>query len=211
MKSPFKKIKDFVRGRYDYQRKRQTGNEQRWQLIQDRSMGARSLLDVGCNTGRLTAWAAENGFFALGLETNWDALAVARRQCKPNLTLAFMHFLVTPENVAALPVEDVVLCLSVYHQWHKNFGHDGAQKILKTLGAKAQRWLFFEPASKQSKYGDKPPDFTDRDERSIVDYNLTMLSGLFGEKNVEFLGATPAGRSEPFRYLFAVQMQPLTI
>ncbi|MEP6662297.1 MAG: hypothetical protein ABJC04_01415 [Verrucomicrobiota bacterium] len=176
-------------------------------MIEAHSTGARSLLDVGCNTGWLTALAAEKGFFSLGLETNWEALVAARKQCKPDLSLAFMHFLVTPENIAALPVQDVVLCLSVYHQWHRNFGHDGAQKILKTLGTKAQRWLFFEPASKQSKYGPTPPDFTDQDERSIVDYNLRMLRELFGGKNVAFLGATEAGRSEPFRYLFAIQIQ----
>src|SRR5439155_505262 len=81
------------------------------------------------------------------------------------------------------------------------FGHEGAQQILHILGTKARRRLFFEPASKQSKYGAKPPTFTDRDERSIIDYNHRMLGGLFGKKNVEFLGATTASRSESVRYL----------
>ncbi len=40
---------------------------------------------------------------------------------------------------------DVVLCLSVYHHWHHDFGREGAQH-LRTLGTKAQRFMFFELA-----------------------------------------------------------------
>src|SRR5204862_1952135 len=114
---------------------------------------------------------------------------------------------VTPETVARLPICDVVLCLSVYHQWYAKFGREGAERILRTLGSKARHWLFFEPPSKQSKYGSEPPAFTDRDEHSIVEYNRGMLGSLFRQENVEFLGGTQASRSESFRYLFTVRMQ----
>ena len=119
-----------------------------------------------------------------------------------------MRFIVTPESVTALPVCDVVLCLSVYHQWHQIFGHQGAQQILRTLGTKARQFLFFEPASQRSKYGPVPPDYNDRDERSIVDYNLGMLGRLFCREKVEFVAATPASHSEKVRYLFSIQMTP---
>jgi hypothetical protein len=46
----------------------------------------------------------------------------------------------------------------------------------------------------------------DRNQHSIVDYNLGMLGGLFGRPNVEFAAATPASRAEQFCCLFAIQM-----
>ena len=189
----------------DYQKTRRAGTKERWKLIQSRITGTSSLLDVGCSSGRMTALAAEAGLFAIGVDANWEMISEARKKCRPNLSLAYTHFVVTPQSVAALPVCDVVLCLSIYHQWHCKFGHNGAQQILHVLGTKARKRLFFEPASKQSKYGPNPPAFTDRDERSIIDYNRGML-GALGSENVEFLGATKANRSESVRYLFTIQM-----
>jgi len=189
----------------DYQKTRRSGTAERWGLIQSRVQGPASLLDVGCSSGLLTALASGFGFFAIGLDANWDVLTEARKKCRPHLNLAFMHFVVTPETVALLPVCDIVLCLSIYHQWYAKFSREGAERILLTLGTKARQRMFFEPPSKQSKYGPQPPAFIDRDERSIVDYNREMLGRLFGKDNVEFLGATEASRSEPLRYLFTIQ------
>ena len=209
MQTTLKKIRRLIWNRkQDYQKTRQAGTKERWKLIQSRITGTSSLLDVGCSSGLLTALAAAAGFFAIGLDSNWEVVSDARRKCKPNLSLAYAHFVVTPQSVTVLPVCDVVLCLSIYHQWHCKFGHEGAQQILQILGTKARKRLFFEPASRQSKYGPKPPTFTDHDERSIIDYNHRMLGGLFGKENVEFLGATTASRSESVRYLFTIQMQP---
>ncbi len=203
MRTTLRKIRALVFGkRHDYQRTRSRGTEERWRLIQSRIAGTQSLL------GRLAALAAEMGLFAIGVEANWAALSGARRKYKASSRLAYMRFIVTPESVTALPVCDVVLCLSVYHQWHEIFGHQGAQQILHTLGTKARRFLFFEPASQRSKYGPVPPDYNDRDERSIVDYNLGMLGRLFCREKVEFVAATPASRSEKVRYLFSIQMTP---
>jgi len=181
------------------------GTNERWELIRSRSAGAKSLLDVGCNAGVLTELAAHAGLTAVGVEANPKILSVAYRRCKPGLALSYVHCVVTPDNVATLPVCDVVLCLSVYHQWHVAFGHDDAQRILETLGSKARRALFFESASQRRKYGSAPPNFIDRDQNSIVQYNLEMLGKLFGRSNVEFVKATPASRGERFRCLFAVQ------
>jgi len=191
----------------DYQKKRRGGTQERWNLIQSRIAGASSLLDVGCSSGALTDLAAETGLFAIGLDANWGVISDARKKSRPNLALAYTHFVITPQSVTALPVCDIVLCLSIYHQWHRDFGHEGAQQILSILGTKARNRLFFEPASKQSKYGPKPPVFADCDERSIINYNHGMLAALFGDQNVELLGATTASRSESVRYLFTIQMQ----
>jgi SAM-dependent methyltransferase len=203
------KIKKLVLGkRHDYQKTRSGGTEERWRLIQSRIAGTQSLLDVGCNLGRLTALAAQMGLFAIGVEADWGALSDARLEYKAISRLAYMRFIVTPESVTALPVCDVVLCLSVYHQWHQTFGHQGAQQILYTLGTKARQLLFFEPASQRSKYGPVSPDYNDQDGRSIIDYNLAMLRGLFCGAKVEFVGATTASHSEKIRYLFSIQMTP---
>ena len=209
VRTTLRKIRALVFGkRHDYQRTRSRGTEERWRLIQSRIAGTQSLLDVGCKLGRLAALAAEMGLFAIGVEANWAALSGARRKYKASSRLAYMRFIVTPESVTALPVCDVVLCLSVYHQWHEIFGHQGAQQILHTLGTKARRFLFFEPASQQSKYRPVPPDYDDRDECSIVDYNLGMLGGLFCGKKVEFVAATPANHGERLRHLFGIQITP---
>jgi len=209
MQTTLKKITRLIWNRKrDYQKTRQGGTKERWKLIESRITGTSSLLDVGCSSGLITALAAASGLFAIGLDSNWEVLSDARKKCKANLSLTYVHFVVTPQSVAVLPVCDVVLCLSIYHQWHCKFGHEGAQQILQILGTKARKRLFFEPASRQSKYGPKPPTFTDHDERSIIDYNHRMLGGLFGKENVEFLGATTASRSESVRYLFTIQMQP---
>jgi SAM-dependent methyltransferase len=199
------RIRNVFLRRRDYQLTRKAGTTARWKLIESRSESASSLLDVGCNTGRMTALAAERGFFAIGLDANWSLLAQASRRCRRDLSLGYVHFVVTPQSVSMLPLCDLILCLSVHHQWHKKFGHEGAQTILRILGAKARQKLFFEPASRQSKYGAQPPPIVDFDERSIIDYNMGMLGGLFGSEHVGFLGGAPAAGSEPFRYLFVVE------
>lgn len=190
----------------DYQKNRRAGTGERWVLIQGRIDGCKSLLDVGCSSGLLTSLAAGFGCLAIGVDENWKVLAKAQKRCRPYLSLAFLHFVVTPQTVEQLPTCDVVLCLSIYHQWHAKFGHEGAQHILRTLGSKARRRMFFEPPSRQCKYGAQPPPIIDRDERSIAPYNLEMLGGLFGRENVEFLGGTRGGHNESHRYLFTIQM-----
>jgi hypothetical protein len=188
-----------------HQRTRVEGTEKRWHLIKSRISGAKSLLDIGSNIGVLTETAARAGLFALGLEADWQAVSVARRNCKPNLPLAYMHLAVTPSNVTALPTADVVLCLSVYHHWHRDFGHDGAQHILRMLVSKAQQTLWFEPPSRRSKYWAMPPDFVDHDLNSIVEYNLGMLSEVASGAKVVFVGRTPASEGEKFRCLFVIE------
>jgi len=101
----------------------------------------------------MTALAAEVGLFAIGLDGNWEVISDACRKSKPNLSLAYIHFVVTPQSVAVLPVCDVVLCLSIYHQWHREFGHEGAQQILRILGTKARKRLFFEPPRSRADMG----------------------------------------------------------
>jgi SAM-dependent methyltransferase len=44
---------------------------------------ARTILEVGCGTGRFTRWLAEQGLQAMGLELSWPMLAVAARLGSP--------------------------------------------------------------------------------------------------------------------------------
>jgi hypothetical protein len=55
-------------------------------------------LDVGSNIGLLTAMTARTGLFAIGVEGDWNALSAARRKYEPTLSVAYMHFFVTPET-----------------------------------------------------------------------------------------------------------------
>jgi SAM-dependent methyltransferase len=208
MVSAFNRVARLFTAAPHYQQARAEGTRQRWDLIQARLAGAGSLLDVGCAGGLMTRLAAGAGLFAVGLEANARVVRRAARAVAPGASAAFMHFRMTPESVASLPTFDAVLCLSVYHYWHREFGDAAAQRMLRGLGMRAARCLFFEPASRQKKYGRTPPAFVDGDERSIVEYNHRLLAGLFGGADrVECLGPTPCIGKEPYRYLFMVRTE----
>ncbi len=81
-----------------------------------------------------------------------------------------------------------------------------ASSGLRTLGEKAHQRLFFEPPSKQSKYGAEPPPIIDRDEPSIVSYNERCWGNSSAQGRWNTWGGTQASRSKSFRYLFCVEM-----
>ncbi len=119
-----------------------------------------------------------------------------------------MRFIVTPESVTALPVCGVRPLLIRLAPVAPDFRSSRCPANSPYARNESATVFVFEPASQQSKYGPVPPDYDDRDERSIVDYNLGMLGGLFCVKKVEFVAPTPASRSEKVHYLFSIQMTP---
>jgi SAM-dependent methyltransferase len=193
-------------GRSLYQDKRAEGNEQRWEIIRAQ-LGAEdgSLLDVGCNAGLLTRRAAERGLVALGCDIMPAAVARATRIHRGTPGLAFMQLEITPQTIARLPSFDVVLCLSVHHYWVKAFGEAAAWDMMRTLVGKARRKLFFEPASRHTKYKPVVPDFVELDRGSIERYNTERLRAAAGtEHAVTCLGATSGVGKEVFRVMFLV-------
>lgn len=193
-----------MRRKRHWQEVRSEGTRQRWELISD-ALGSddRTLLDVGCNTGLLTLAAADHGMFALGIDKMPEAVDSARDLAAGRERVAFMHLELTRDDLEALPTFDVVLFLSVYHQWVANLGDQVAREMLGVLASKARSRFFFEPAAIRSKYGSEPPPISDLDEHSIVEVNTQLLQQAVGAE-VRYLGSTPAV-NEAFRCLFMVQ------
>lgn len=190
-----------------YQENRPDGTRQRWERLSGRlDPDDKSLLDVGCDIGTYTQAAACRGLVVLGIEQKEDRVRTAIRRTKGGERVAFMVLALTPENIRSLPDFDVVLFLSVYHQFVRSYGPETAQQMLMELGRKANRKLFFEPAGTRREYRDGAVGFEDMNEASIRDYHMEFLGGLFPDaEEVSYLGATECRGSEPFRTLFEVK------
>jgi ubiquinone/menaquinone biosynthesis C-methylase UbiE len=188
-----------------YQAKRSLGTEQRWEMINAQlDDGDRSLLDIGCNLGRMTRCAADKGLFAVGIDPLSRAIASARESNRDAAHLAFMRSEITPQTVTKIPSFDVVLCLSVYHYWMALYGEATAWSMVGGLVERSKRKFFFEPASLLKKYGAHPPaDVADLHREGLVDYHLTRLREAGGANStVLHLGETACLGREPFRLLF---------
>src|SRR5439155_25126778 len=95
--------------------------------------GDQSLLDIGCNLGRMTRFAADRGLFSLGIDSAQRAIASASEANRDVPHLAFMRYEIAPETVAKLPSFDVILCLSVYHYWMQLHGETAAWSMVARL------------------------------------------------------------------------------
>lgn len=186
--------------REPFQIKRSEQTEKRWKLIESElSEDDDNLLDIGCDAGVLTSKAARTGRLAIGI----DRHEVAHSQKKfpgafehaLNLTrdmknLGFVNMEITPDNVDSLPSTDVVLLLSVYHYWYREFGKATAERMLSTF--KGANLIFFSSTSVKRRYDpsnykagtdevEEIPDFVDRDKKSVNDYHKRVLSSTLGD------------------------------
>jgi SAM-dependent methyltransferase len=190
-----------------YQAKRSQATEQRLDLISARlDERDQSLLDIGCNLGRMTRFAADKGLLALGIDSGRRPIADACEANRDVPHLAFMRSEITPEMVTKLPSFDVILCLSVYHYWMELYGETAAWSMVTRLIERSRRKFFFEPASLLKKYGaHPPPGVADLDREGLLDYHMTRLREAAGAGwTVTHLGETPALGPESFRLLFLV-------
>lgn len=108
--------------------------------------GGGSALDLGCDLGYFTFRLAEAGYVALGVEASPDYVFLARALAEIGRyeSATFLRLAIAPDNVAALPACDVVLCLSVFHHWVKHHGPAGAEGMLRQAARRAGRHLVFE-------------------------------------------------------------------
>jgi SAM-dependent methyltransferase len=189
---------------FSYQLSRMEGVETRFKMIKPYIDNNTSVLDIGSNAGMITAKLAEEGVFAIGIELKPDVVADAREYHEERNNLAFINSRVSLETLPALPQFDVVLLLSVYHQWYEAYGEETAKEMLSLLARKTNQRLFFEAAGQKSKYGDSDLPFTDFDENTIVDYNLKFLNQLLSDGfEITYLGPSPRRKNATGeRYVF---------
>lgn len=141
-----------MRKRGSYQDTRARGTAKRWQLIKkELDEWDESIVDIGCNAGKLTVNTAQNGLFSLGVDTpESEAIMDAIEKSKQIENVAFMRAQVSPDNINHFTNFDVVFLLSVYHHWWRQFGEESAEAMLQSFHGVNK--IFFEPPSKQSKY-----------------------------------------------------------
>ena len=123
------------------------GTLSRWAAIADELPTPPALaVDIGSHTGYFSLRLAERGFMVVGYEPSRRlfriATAAADRAGQPSV--AFMPVAVTPTNVTSLPEADVVLVLSVFHDWCEAFGFDRSLEMLDAVWQRTRRTLFFE-------------------------------------------------------------------
>ena len=195
----------FTRSGQPFQTRRSEQTQKKWELIaQNLSDSDASLLDIGCDAGHLTANAAERGILSIGVD-RYEKFEGARERAhtlsKERTDLGFVNKGLTPGNMDSLPETDVVLLLSVYHYWYREFGREAAEEMLGSLSGSDK--IFFSSTSLKRRYDPrefdehsrkKPelPTFTDRDQKEVIQYHEDLLrSSLRGNYQIEYLGAIP--------------------
>lgn len=161
--------------------------EERWELLKANIDDEDStILDIGCAEGHLTARFAELGLMSIGIERYAHSVASARTSNGDQSNLGFLQFEATPESIDSLPTVDVVLLLTVYHHWVREYGWENAEEMMRSVGEKCGK-LFFEMPNRKV---DRPqiPDYTGD---SLVEYYTAYLDLIYdGEATVKHLGTT---------------------
>ena len=89
---------------------------------------------------------AERGFIVLGFEPSRRLIRIAGAAADRvgQSSVAFAPNPIDPGNVQILPDADVVLVLSVFHDWCKAFGLQRSVEMLDGVWTKTRKMLFFE-------------------------------------------------------------------
>ncbi len=211
---PKKKVKSWLIDRLfsysggDYQRGRYS--KDKFDLITSRLnlSEIRNVLDVGCNEGFISAEFAKRGKFCIGIDVGPYYLNHVLNDLENiygSQSPAFGVFPLTEENIALVPEFDLVLLLSVHHQWVNEYGNEYAGRLVGRLVDKARSYFVIEFAATAKKYGFTEPKFDDNDEESIKAYAESWLRGLQGSGTVEYVGKNREGsEAEPYRFLFMI-------
>jgi hypothetical protein len=103
-------------------------------------------IDIGSHTGFFSFRLAERGFVVLGCEPSRRLvrIATAAADYLQQPSVAFMPVAVGPANVGSLPDADVVLVLSVFHDWCEAFGFERSLGMLDVVWQRTRKVLFFE-------------------------------------------------------------------
>jgi SAM-dependent methyltransferase len=111
--------------------------------------GTRQVVDIGSNNGFFSIALAERGYEVIGYEPHAPFVRGATQICErfqiPNVTF-FVKGL-DPTSSKDVFDSDVCLVLSVFHNWVKQYGFEGANQVLTNLWSKTRKTMFFELAS----------------------------------------------------------------
>jgi hypothetical protein len=169
------------------------------------SVGARSLVDVGCDVGWYVFSAAFKGLTAIGIEPEPRACRLFL-YTKSKLDLRNVGLLVadlSPVTKNVVPNADAILFMSVWHHLVRYHGLEAATELLEAVWERTDKVLFFETGEQEMPPRFHLPEFKPDAQAWIERYLTEHLAG----SRVTHLGRhsafTPDGR-RCFRNLFAV-------
>jgi hypothetical protein len=143
--------------------RRAEGSWSRWAAIEaalDEHEDLRTATDLGANVGFFTVKLAQRGLATLAVENdevaNRTALYSVRRAAVPNVGVLMLEL--NPDTLELLAPADVVIFLSLWHHFVREYGLTDATALLRGIWKRTRRVLFFETGEDEmpSDYGLPP-------------------------------------------------------
>lgn len=159
----------------------------------------KSILDIGTNAGAVSRLLSEN-YFVVGIDQKIDTRGY--EYPLKNTALGEIEF--NLKNAKKIPKFDVVLLLSVHHQFYANLPEREADELVRSAINIAKKVVFIEFAALNSKYS-FIDTFLDNDEESVLDYAFNYLNQLQPHLKTSYLGKCPESDWKPFRFIFMIE------
>jgi len=161
-----------------------------------------NVLDIGCNYGQISNRFSKIGKFCVGIDSLPCFSTDAYGENGPALGVISLN----PRNIELIPSFDLILLLSVHHQWIKQYGDDYAKKLVEKIISKTKKYFIIEFAAISEKYGHKSPLFTDNNEESVRKYAEGWLNNIKFSGEIQYIGRNKEkSDKEPFRYIYMIE------
>ncbi len=162
-------------------------NESRWDLIESHiDENDKIAVDIGCAEGFFTRKLSSKGLFTIGIDQR-ASLEKARSKTESTKNIEFRQMTIDPNNVASIPRSDVTLFLTIIHWWHKSYGSEAAEEMLRTISKKTDT-LIFEPPGETVETN----SVESSEHSSIEEFWTAYLEEVLGEDvHIDYLGMTP--------------------
>lgn len=177
--------------------KRGKGSKVRLELINKVLNGSvGSVFDFGCAEGYFSISLAKDGHNVLALETKKDRYEIAKlvSDIVGLKNISFLNMKVDEKKIKYFPISDFTLCLAVWHHWVKYFGFDNAEKMLKTLWEKTNKYMFFETGLEELPESFGMPKIKGDADEWLINY----LKNTLGNSKISVIGKAPAFPPEQF-------------